>query len=175
MKTQKKLGVTSIFMVGLFTIGASIARMYMYLITSYQELTNPDLIADVTLALLWSDIEANIALMVCCIPTLAPVIGRCRERLIPGLFTPAPKGLFSSNKSKASGNTYTELSDVSKSKPTPSREAWNNRENWAEVPGTVAAAGYSGTVRLNTGRGIMAHTEVSTSYGPAHDVEAARV
>ncbi|KAE8154331.1 hypothetical protein BDV25DRAFT_126613 [Aspergillus avenaceus] len=82
MPTRKKIGVTSIFLVGFFTIGAGIARMYIYLVTSYDKEDNPDFIADFTLFILWSEIEVNVGMIVCCMPILGPVLGRCRDYVI---------------------------------------------------------------------------------------------
>ncbi|KAI1652710.1 hypothetical protein F4813DRAFT_377218 [Daldinia decipiens] len=79
MPIRNKIGVTSIFMIGLFTIAAGIARMYIYLVTSYDKEDNPDFIADFTLFILWSEIEANVAMVVCCMPTLAPVLAKCNN------------------------------------------------------------------------------------------------
>ncbi|KAI0165181.1 hypothetical protein GGR52DRAFT_585169 [Hypoxylon sp. FL1284] len=63
LQTRKKFGLTAVFLVGLFTLGAGVARLYMYLITSYYKEDNLDFIADFTLCLLWSDIEANVAMI----------------------------------------------------------------------------------------------------------------
>ncbi|KAL4794453.1 hypothetical protein BDV19DRAFT_390290 [Aspergillus venezuelensis] len=81
MPTAKKIGVTSLFMVGIFTIGAGVARTYIYLVTSYDKEHNLDFIADFTLFILWSEIEVNVAMVVCCMPVFAPVVGRCRDLL----------------------------------------------------------------------------------------------
>ncbi|TGJ80466.1 hypothetical protein E0Z10_g8296 [Xylaria hypoxylon] len=63
LPTKKKVALNSVFLIGFFTIGAGIARTYMYLVTSYDKEENPDFIADFTLCLLWSEIEANVAMM----------------------------------------------------------------------------------------------------------------
>ncbi|KAL5044216.1 hypothetical protein BDW71DRAFT_215770 [Aspergillus fruticulosus] len=81
MSVRKKLGVTSMFMVGIFTIGAGVARTYIYLVTSYDKEDNLDFIADFTLFILWSEIEVNVAMIVCCMPVFGPVLGQCRDTL----------------------------------------------------------------------------------------------
>ncbi|CAI7590130.1 unnamed protein product [Penicillium glandicola] len=81
MSVRKKIGVTSVFMVGIFTIGAGVARTYIYLVTSYDKASNLDFIADFTLFILWSEIEVNVAMIVCCMPVFGPVLGRCRDTL----------------------------------------------------------------------------------------------
>ncbi|KAI1810426.1 hypothetical protein GGS20DRAFT_186211 [Poronia punctata] len=82
MHTRRKIGVSAIFLVGFFTIGAGIARAYVYLVTSYDKEHNPDFIGDFTLFILWSEIEVNIAMIVCCMATLAPALGVLREVLV---------------------------------------------------------------------------------------------
>ncbi|KAJ5783755.1 uncharacterized protein N7518_009432 [Penicillium psychrosexuale] len=81
MSVKKKIGVTSVFMVGIFTIGAGVARTYIYLVTSYDKEDNLDFIADFTLFILWSEIEVNVAMIVCCMPVFGPVLGKCRDTL----------------------------------------------------------------------------------------------
>ena len=56
--------------------------MYIYLTTSYDKEDNPDFIADFTLFILWSDIEVNVGMMVCCMPTFIPVVGKCRDTVL---------------------------------------------------------------------------------------------
>lgn len=53
--------------------------MYIYLVTSYDKEDNPDFIADFTLFILWSEVAANVAIVVSCMPTLSPVVARCFE------------------------------------------------------------------------------------------------
>ena len=55
--------------------------MYIYLTTSYDKEDNPDFIADFTLFILWSEIEVNVAMLVCCMPVLAPVVGKARDAI----------------------------------------------------------------------------------------------
>ncbi|KAJ5729940.1 uncharacterized protein N7483_004448 [Penicillium malachiteum] len=100
---EKKVGLLGIFMLGLLyvsfshtaqvsilhvivkltsffsTIGAGIARMYIYLVTSYDKKDNPDFIAGFTLFILWSAIELNVAMIVCCMPVCGPVIAKIRD------------------------------------------------------------------------------------------------
>jgi hypothetical protein len=63
------------------TIGAGIARTYIYLVTSYDKEDNLDFIADFTLFILWSEIEVNVAMIVCCMPVFGPVLRQCRDTL----------------------------------------------------------------------------------------------
>ncbi|KAJ5928272.1 hypothetical protein N7466_007228 [Penicillium verhagenii] len=79
LPTAKKAGLTGLFMLGLFTIGAGIARMYIYLVTSYDKQDNPDFIADFTLFMLWSAIEVNVGMIVCSMPVCGPVAAKIRD------------------------------------------------------------------------------------------------
>lgn len=63
------------------TIGAGVARTYIYLVTSYDKEDNADFIADFTLFILWSEIELNVAMIVCCMPVFGSVLGQCRDTL----------------------------------------------------------------------------------------------
>ncbi|KAI0854094.1 hypothetical protein F5Y00DRAFT_256594 [Daldinia vernicosa] len=74
MPIKKKMGVTSILVLGLFTIGTGAARMYFYIISAYDVDDNPDFLSNFTLFILWSDIEANVAIVICYMPTLTPVL-----------------------------------------------------------------------------------------------------
>jgi hypothetical protein len=50
-------------------------------VTSYDKEDNPDFIADFTLFILWSEIEVNVAMIVCCMPVFGPVLGQWRDTL----------------------------------------------------------------------------------------------
>lgn len=73
MSVRRKLAISAMFLVGFFAIGAGIARMVAYLVTSYEKESNPDFIQDFTIFLLWSLIELNVALLCACLPTLLPI------------------------------------------------------------------------------------------------------
>lgn len=104
MSVKRKIGVTSVFMVGIFTIGAGIARTYIYLVTSYDKEDNPDFIADFTLFILWSEIEVNVAMIVCCMPVFGPVLGQWRDSLYRRLGHP-DDGELGILRHSASGST----------------------------------------------------------------------
>ncbi|KAI1382424.1 hypothetical protein F4677DRAFT_452129 [Hypoxylon crocopeplum] len=144
MPTRKKVGITSIFMVGLFTIGAGIARMYIYLVTSYDKEDNLDFIANFTLFILWSEIEANVAMVVCCMPTLAPVIGKVNNSIgslldssHPGRWT-----LLSSGRAAAKiSELDLEMSMVSNPKLPLSENCEHNKVTpWQGGPGVITEA-----------------------------------
>ncbi|KAL4927487.1 uncharacterized protein BDV17DRAFT_292487 [Aspergillus undulatus] len=122
MPTAKKIGVTSLFMVGIFTIGAGVARMYIYLVTSYDKENNPDFIADFTLFILWSEIEVNVAMVVCCMPVLAPVVGRSRDMLYQRL------GKSQSDEYKFSED-MTDGKDISKKHLTSASSEFHSRND----------------------------------------------
>ncbi|KAL2037574.1 hypothetical protein N7G274_009687 [Stereocaulon virgatum] len=76
MSVRRKVAISAMFLVGFFAIGAGIARMVAYLVTSYEKESNPDFIQDFTIFLLWSLIELNVAMICACLPTLLPVVAK---------------------------------------------------------------------------------------------------
>ncbi|KAI1308846.1 hypothetical protein F5Y03DRAFT_349424 [Xylaria venustula] len=168
MPTRKKLGVTAVFGVGLFTIGAGIARLYYYLVTSYDKEDNPDFIADFTLFILWSDIEANVAMIVCCMPTLSPVLGRCGTWLNHGLRRVLPSSWMLLSVEKGyDASTDQNLAQLDHSQSELPKELSDQDSPWHSDFGTVTAAGYSDRYEpLGDHQGIRAHTEIIRTSGP---------
>ncbi|KAI0814412.1 hypothetical protein GGR55DRAFT_631731 [Xylaria sp. FL0064] len=167
---RKKIALNSVFLIGFFTIGAGIARIYMYLVTSYDMVSNPDFIADFTLCILWSEIEANVAMLVCCLPTLSPVIGKFSKSIRSSLRT-TPLGKWlpldpPTQKKSHSTNEDLELSIASKlRRKQPSRLSSDEQMLWHEGPGMVTTAGYSNTNEVpSNGHGILARTDISTTF-----------
>ncbi|KAJ8128843.1 hypothetical protein O1611_g4794 [Lasiodiplodia mahajangana] len=171
LPTRKKIALNSVFLIGLFTIGAGIARAYMYLVTSYDKEDNPDFIADFTLCLLWSEIEANVAMLVANLPTLNPVIANLSSAIMSSLRTtsfskwlplpPEPKHSFESSE------------DLDLPLPSKLRRKHLSRLSsdeqilWQEGQGTITAAGYSDTTKElpKNNRRILVHTDISTTFG----------
>ncbi|KAF2963518.1 hypothetical protein GQX73_g10049 [Xylaria multiplex] len=165
LPTKKKVALNSVFLVGFFTIGAGIARTYMYLVTSYDKESNPDFIADFTLCILWSEIEANVAMMVCCLPTLSPVVGKFASSLRT---TPLGRWfpLTPTEKHSHEMSEDLELSVASKlRRKQPSRLSSDKQMLWEEGQGTITTAGYSNTNELpRNNRTILARTDISTTF-----------
>ncbi|KAL5335747.1 hypothetical protein BJX70DRAFT_374383 [Aspergillus crustosus] len=160
MSVRKKIGVTSVFMVGIFTIGAGIARTYIYLVTSYNKEDNLDFIADFTLFILWSEIEVNVALIVCCMPVFGPVLGRIRDKLNRrfGRSTDGELGLLGHSQTGfgtgSSNNDKTHLTAISASSASYSLEAipdgpWEGQaKTWScASKGQPGEAGFGGGMR----------------------------
>ncbi|KAI1089105.1 hypothetical protein F5B19DRAFT_468782 [Rostrohypoxylon terebratum] len=170
MPTRRKIGVTCIFMLGLFTIGAGIARMYIYLVTSYDKEDNPDFIADFTLFILWSEIEVNVAMVVCCLPTLAPIIGKFNEGLITllGPSHPSHWTLLSSGRAASKiSDIGVELPVASKTRTfSPAGLTINETVPWEGDPRMVTEAGYNKNTneRFQQRRGIIARTDIYRSF-----------
>lgn len=141
--------------------------MFVYLVTSYDKESNPDFIADFTLFILWSEIEANVAMIVCCMPTLGPVIGRGRDRVIAALRSTLPSEwshLSTDRTGTKISNNDIELSRTTKdhSLSTP-----GHGMPWQGDARSVATAGYLATdSSLNQSSGIVAHTEISRTSEP---------
>lgn len=55
--------------------------MYIYLVTSYDKEDNPNFIADFTIFMLWSVIELNIAMIICCMPVCGPVAAKTAAKI----------------------------------------------------------------------------------------------
>ncbi|KAL2045928.1 hypothetical protein ABVK25_011924 [Lepraria finkii] len=81
MSVRRKLAISAMFLVGFFAIGAGIARMVAYLVTSYDKESNPDFIQNFTIVLLWSLVELNVAMICACLPTLLPVVAKMLRSL----------------------------------------------------------------------------------------------
>jgi hypothetical protein len=170
LPTRKKVALNSVFLIGFFTIGAGIARTYMYLVTSYDKEENPDFIADFTLCILWSEIEANVAMLVSSLPVLSPVIGKFSNwaasslRATPlGKWLPAP---ISTTKHSHAASDDVELSLSSKlRRKQPSRLSSDKQMLWQEGQGTIATAGYSNIHEMpGNNRSILARTDISTTF-----------
>ncbi|KAI1737123.1 hypothetical protein F4680DRAFT_451216 [Xylaria scruposa] len=171
MDKRKKLAVTAIFALGFFTTGAGAARLYFYLATSYQMADNPDFIADVTLTLLWSTIEANIAMTVCSLPILGPIFARARDYVVTLSRRSGLTRWVDITNERSDGKKDYQLSDMSRAEhgivgtssvnDTP---RWQN-EAWQDGSGTFASAGYfRAKENLDHGSGILARTEIVTTY-----------
>ncbi|KAI0860534.1 hypothetical protein F4860DRAFT_197455 [Xylaria cubensis] len=166
MPVRKKIGVTAVFGVGFFTIGAGIARFY-YLLTSYDNQDIPDFIADFTLFILWSKIEANVAMIVCCLPTLAPVLEKSRgwlasgsNKVLPTTWTllsmDRPERKFSEQDLEFGNSTRAFVSNDSSGNALP----WQGDL-------IVTAAGYSDTDKsLNYNSGITTHFQITQTSEP---------
>ncbi|KAI0872895.1 hypothetical protein GGS24DRAFT_518089 [Hypoxylon argillaceum] len=171
MDNRKKVAVTAIFALGFFTTGAGVARLYFYLATSYEMADNPDFIADVTLTLLWSTIEVNIAMTVCSLPILGPIFARARDYVITlSRRSGLTRWVDITNERPDSKKDY-QLSDMSRAEHgivgTSSVDDTPRRQNepWQNGSGTFASAGYSRTKeKPDHGSGILARTEIVTTY-----------
>ncbi|GAP83924.1 putative plasma membrane protein Pth11-like protein [Rosellinia necatrix] len=170
LPTRKKIALNSVFLIGFFTIGAGIARTYMYLVTSYDKESNPDFIADFTLCILWSEIEANVAMLVSCLPVLSPVIGKFSNWLNSSLrSTPLGKWLPLPTPTQKHSHATSEDLELSVSsklrKKQLSRLSSDKQMLWQEGQGIVTTAGYSNTGEMpNSDRRILARTDISTTY-----------
>ncbi|KAI1826339.1 hypothetical protein F4861DRAFT_537181 [Xylaria intraflava] len=162
MPVRKKAGVTAIFGVGLFTIGAGIARLYYYLVTSYDMRDNPDFIADFTLFILWSDIEANVAMIVCCLPLLLPVLVKCRNWLVSCLNTALPGRWTLLSIDRTKDKSLHEDLELTTSTTTISAAKGPGKSlPWRVGGGEVITAGYTDSYVPSAGSpGITMRTEV---------------
>lgn len=154
--------------------------MYIYLVTSYDKESNPDFIGDFTLFILWSEIEANVAMLVCCMPTFGPIIARCHEnysaymRSLSTGTTKSKWALLSRDKAKISREYQSDLElnisarqreDLWVNRPTATYHG--SSEAWLHNGGSVIAAGTSDSeAQPHQGAGILAFTEISKTVEP---------
>jgi hypothetical protein len=141
----------------------------MYLVTSYDKEDNPDFIADFTLCILWSEIEANVAMLVANLPTLNPVIATFSSAIASSLrSTPLGKWLPPPLSQKSSHVT---TEDLELSLPSKRRRmnisqlSFDKQMLWQEGQGTITIAGYADTKELpSNNRSILARTDISTTF-----------
>lgn len=157
-------------------------RACIYLVTSYDKADNPDFIADFTLFILWSEIEANVAILVCCMPTLAPVIAKGYAGLTYHLSSPLLRRWTLISRGRTSGtekdvhtpartDTDTvELCDVTDTWPPMPTAAYHKGPRGSPALGSlgaVTAMGYTDLEgQFNQNGGILARTEIHRTSEP---------
>lgn len=148
--------------------------MYIYLTTSYDKQDNPDFIADFTLFILWSEIEANVAMLVCCMPTMGPVMGRLHITAAQQFRSAMPTSWTRTWTRLSHGRVNTKDSDADLQSHgmadvwlPPLPPAYSG-STWLGGSGAVIAVGYSDLERgqSETGTGILAHTEIHRTIEP---------
>ncbi|KAK6953910.1 hypothetical protein Daesc_003872 [Daldinia eschscholtzii] len=152
MPTRKKASVTGIFILGLLA-------------------ENPDFIGNFTLFILWSVIEVNVAIIVCCIPTLTPVLEGYYHSLVVLLSRVRPKKWRLSLLSRDTG----ESSNISPKAPVisevslvPLRNFPHDGASWQDVPRVITKASYGAAEAqmAQNNEGILARTEISRTFEP---------
>jgi hypothetical protein len=142
------------------TIGAGIARSYVYLVTSYDKKDNLDFIADFTIFILWSEIEINIAMLVCCLPTMAPALGKLRDIISGHLPRSLRHNWTLLSSGKATAGTAPSLDDI----PTNSMEMRSDVPSWLGGGRVVIAASrYDVEEQPADADRILARTEITTT------------
>ncbi|KAI6350726.1 hypothetical protein MCOR25_010441 [Pyricularia grisea] len=71
MRVAHKIGVLGIFLLGAFVTIISMVRL-SYLLQL--DLESPDITWNFTNAVIWTNLEGNIAIVCCCLPTLKPIL-----------------------------------------------------------------------------------------------------
>jgi hypothetical protein len=143
--------------------------MYIYLVTSYDKVTNPDFIGDFTLFILWSEIEVNVALMVCCMPAMGPVLDRTRSYLKR---TPVGKWMPLSAATKENSKKLSADTELSHHRGLDHRRsAWPSNDDvpWQGSDTTTATATHvvDSDTEFPQVNGILTRTEISrTSERP---------
>lgn len=131
--------------------------------TSYNLAENPDFLADSTEFLQWSDCEITVAMVVCCMPTLGPVVAKCHDSLIDHLRSALCgrwKLLSRKRESGKDGLTDTELPTV-RPELSPPMSAAYDRASWRGDRETVIAGGFTDLEgQAYNKKGILTRTEI---------------
>lgn len=157
----------------------------MYLVTSYDKADNPDFIADLTLCLLWSEIEANVAMLVCCMPTLAPIIAKGHDGFIHTIHH-LGSGVFRKwtllSRGRGNGTASTESEERTKAQSYPASVELRDvahasppwpaarYDGWGPFLGassSITATGYSDLeAQFDQTDGIVSRTEIYRTSEP---------
>lgn len=144
--------------------------MYIYLVTSYDKTGNPDFIADFTLFMTWSEVEANVAMLVCCIPTLSPVVAKFYSGLTHSLRSALSGkwGLLSRQQEGSKEAFADKTLPALEMMPLPPPSSYSGNP-WLGGFGTVTAAGYTDLESQPYYKdGILAHTEIQRISEPKY-------
>ncbi|KAI4114400.1 MAG: hypothetical protein LQ338_008014 [Usnochroma carphineum] len=173
MTTRRKVAINAMFLVGFFAIGAGIARMIMYLVTSYQKGANPDFIADFTLFLLWSLIELNVAMICACLPTLLPVFAKISPRLrgSQSLKKPRSRSWFQGTRSTTKRLDSDTHSNSSLKKLKGEFLGMSSKRTGPSMETTISTAPHDSDIEMQLGcdSKIMVHNEISHHHGRANN------
>lgn len=152
---------------------AGALRLFYYLATSYRKEENPDFIADVTLTLVWSTIEVNVAMLVCSLPILSPIFRRFHRTMVSlshrslSHRSGATKWVDITNEQSNDEGAY-QLSNTSRMKHGTAADtiaSFQHDEIWGDDNRTLTSASFAGTREAPSAKaGILARTEISTTF-----------
>ncbi|KAI0465721.1 hypothetical protein F4859DRAFT_507878 [Xylaria cf. heliscus] len=80
--TRQKIALSAIFLLGAFVIGISIARIYFFYQSSSSYENALDITVNIAPTLYWTELEASIAVISACLPTLRPLIAHFSPQTI---------------------------------------------------------------------------------------------
>ncbi|KAF7539569.1 hypothetical protein G7054_g2059 [Neopestalotiopsis clavispora] len=104
MAVRKRLSVIAIFLVGILTIGASGARMAIYIIYVVNAFAQSDGEKIITYLLFWTMIECGLGLMVVCLPALGVPMRTFLTAISPGSLISGIKSVFTTRSLKTEGS-----------------------------------------------------------------------
>ncbi|KAI0173526.1 hypothetical protein GGR52DRAFT_543322 [Hypoxylon sp. FL1284] len=104
MAVSKRLSVIAVFLVGVLTIGASGARMAIYIIYVVNAFAQSDGEKIVTFLLFWTMIECGLGLMVVCLPALRAPMRSFFTAISPGSLISGIKSAFTTRSLKTEGS-----------------------------------------------------------------------
>lgn len=104
MAVSKRLSVIAVFLVGILTIGASGARMAIYIIYVVNAFAQSDGEKIITFLLFWTMIECGLGLMVVCLPALRAPMRTFFTAISPGSLISGIKSAFTTRSLKSEGS-----------------------------------------------------------------------
>ncbi|KAF2969065.1 hypothetical protein GQX73_g4493 [Xylaria multiplex] len=82
VSTKQKLAISGIFLLGAFVVGISIARIYFFYQSSASYEDTLDITVNIAPTLYWTELEASIAVISACLPTLKPLFSHLGPILV---------------------------------------------------------------------------------------------
>lgn len=137
--------------------------------TSYDKADNPDFIADFTLFMMWSEVEANVAMLVCCMPTLSPVVAKLYGGVTHSLrYVLARRWrLLSHERGGSKEGLAGKNLHASEVLPNPPTASYDYRNPWHGTFGSVTSAGYNDLESQPYNEdGILTRTEILRTSEP---------
>ncbi|KAI0190560.1 hypothetical protein F4808DRAFT_444494 [Astrocystis sublimbata] len=80
--TKQKIAVSGVFLLGAFVVGISIARVYFFYQSTPSFENALDITVNVAPTLYWTQLEASIAVICACLPTLGPLFAHFSPQAI---------------------------------------------------------------------------------------------
>ncbi|RYP60842.1 hypothetical protein DL771_010353 [Monosporascus sp. 5C6A] len=118
MPTRQKLAISGLFLLGAFVVGISITRIYFFYVSTDSYANALDITFNIAPTLYWTQLEASIAVVSACLPTLRPLFSRFSlETLVYSL---ASKLSIHNGTKSSGGSAPSRTGEWGQSLPNPS-------------------------------------------------------